>query len=54
MSLVCGSGRKRGKARHDIVRRNTFGVSGFRRRQGVARRQVWCEYRCGARWRTGS
>ena len=36
MSLVCGSCRKRGKARLDTVRRNVFVLSGFRLRQGAA------------------
>ena len=54
MNLVCGSCRKRGKARRDTARRNRFAVNGVRLREGVAGRQAWCEYRCGARWRTGS
>ena len=37
MSLVCGSCRKRGKARPDTVWRNRFGVNWFRLRQGAAR-----------------
>jgi hypothetical protein len=38
MSLVCGSCRKRGKARLDTVWRNRFVVNGFRLREGVAGR----------------
>jgi hypothetical protein len=54
MSLVCCSCRKRGKARLDTVWRNRFVGNGFRLREGVAGCKAWCEYRCGARWRTGS
>lgn len=48
-SLVCGDCMERGKARPDTVR------------QGVGDREITkqqklqgAEYRCGARWRTGS
>ena len=54
MSLICGSCRERGKARLDTASEfgsERIGFVGEREYMGT---RVWCEYRRGALWRTGS